>query len=320
MKRTGKRISLALIVLLLVGSLTACQVDDLVAAQGTQLAELESRLEKLENQINETNQDQKADQEVIQESNGLAYIVDKENGLVTIKGRGLCTSTDIVIPETLEGYPVTTIQTRAFQNDSDLKSITLPNSVTSIGNYAFYGCTGLTSVTIPDSVTSIENGAFYGCTGLTSITIPDSVTSIENGAFEDCTGLTNVTIPNSVTSIGNFAFSGCTGLTSITIPESVTSIGVCAFSDWTGLTSITIPDSVTSIGKNAFYDCSSLTNITIPDSVTSIGDEAFSNCKKLNSIKFQGTKAQWNAISKGSNWNYNTGKYTITCTDGTISK
>ena len=32
------------------------------------------------------------------------------------------------------------------------------------------------------------------------------------------------------------------------------------------------------------------------------------------------TTAQWKAISFGSDWNKNTGNYTITCTDGTISK
>ena len=109
-------------------------------------------------------------------------------------------------------------------------------------------------------------------------------------------------------------------MTSITIPDSVTSIGNAAFASCSGLTSITIPDSVTSIGYNAFYKCSGLTSISIPDSVTSIGYNAFCNCSGLTSIKFNGTMAQWKAISKGSNWSYNTGNFTITCTDGTLDE
>ena len=58
--------------------------------------------------------------------------------------------------------------------------------------------------------------------------------------------------------------------------------------------------------------CSELTSITIPDSVTSIGFWAFSDCTGLKKINYCGTYAQWNAIYKGDDWDYNTGNYTIT--------
>ena len=120
---------------------------------------------------------------------------------------------DIVIPESVTyeevTYSVTSIGYQAFNYDSGLTSVTLPNSVISIGSEAFYGCSGLTSITIPNSVTSIDYEAFYGCSGLTSVTIPNSVTSIGGAAFSDCNGLTSVTIPNSVTSIGYDAFAYC---------------------------------------------------------------------------------------------------------------
>lgn len=106
---------------------------------------------------------------------------------------------------------------------------------------------------------------------------------------------------------------------SVTIPDGVTSIGWSAFSGCSGLTSVTIPDSVTSIGGWAFSKCS-LTSVTIPDSVTEIGYRAFYGCSDLTTINFQGTKAQWQAIEKGNDWDVDTGEYTVICTDGTISK
>ena len=130
----------------------------------------------------------------------------------------------------------------------------------------------------------------------------------------------DIIIPEGTEKVGDYAFYNCRGLTSITIPDSVTSIGECAFYDCSGLTSITIPDSVTSIGSSAFFGCSGLTSITIPDSVTSIRDYAFYNCSGLTSIKFNGTMAQWGAISKHGLWADNTGDFTITCTDGVLDR
>ena len=161
----------------------------------------------------------------------------------------------------------------------------------------------ITTYEIPDGVTSISNAAFNTCTGLTSITIPSSVTSIGQNAFYGCSKLTSITIPDSVTSIGNTAFQSCSSLTSITIPDSVTTIGQYAFSGCSSLTSITIPDSVTSIGNYTFANCKSLTSINIPDGVTFIGKNAFYGCSELKTINYTGTKEQWNAITKDSNWN-----------------
>ena len=193
------------------------------------------------------------------------------------------------------GSSTSSIESNINYIPSSLKSVTVTGG--NILYSAFYNCSSLTSITIPDGVTSIGEYAFWGCTSLTSVTIPDSVTSIGGKAFSGCSSLTSITIPNSVTSIENETFYGCSSLTSITIPNSVTSIGYKAFTGCTSLTSITIPNSVTSIVHETFYGCSSLTSIT-----------------------FQGTQAQWGAISKGSNWNSNTGTYTIYCTDGNISK
>ena len=79
---------------------------------------------------------------------------------------------NIVIPATHNGKPVTKIARNGFQYSDNLKSITIPDSITSIGQDAFGDCVSLTEVVIPDSVNSIGNNAFKHCNTLESITIP----------------------------------------------------------------------------------------------------------------------------------------------------
>lgn len=66
------------------------------------------------------------------------------------------------------------------------KYIIIEPGVTRIGDMAFCGNTNLISVSIPNSMTSIGNMAFCVCSGLTSVTIPNSVSSIGYSAFRDC--------------------------------------------------------------------------------------------------------------------------------------
>ncbi len=145
---------------------------------------------------------------------GLLYTLINEDTGYEVYGY-VGTSTEVVIPSTYNGKPVTNIGYYAFEYCSSLTSVTIGNSVTSIGSSAFYNCYRLTSVVFEENsqLTSIGDYAFYYCTSLTSIEIPDSVTSIGSYAFSGCSKLTSIEIPDSVTSIGSYAFYNCSSLT-----------------------------------------------------------------------------------------------------------
>lgn len=205
---------------------------------------------------------------------------------------------NITIPGKVIGYTVTQIGASAFQNCSDLTSITIPESVTSIGARAFDACSSLTSVTIPKEVTSIGVRAFGYCTKLQEINVNSgngNYSSIEGVLFNKTqsticqypTGRTgaNYDIPEKVTSIGSYTFSGSAFLSSVSIPTSVTKIENDAFSEIKQLLSITIPEKVTSIGSNTFFGCSALTSVTILSTKSvGVGVSIFSGCSALSSI------------------------------------
>ena len=118
--------------------------------------------------------------------NGLTYRVNYNEVTITSLYQPINT---VVIPDKIDGFPVTSIGDFAFANSS-ITSVMIPDSVKSIGTEAFSGCTRLTSVTIPDKVQVIGAEAFWRCANLESIIIPDRVRSIGRDAFADCNKVT----------------------------------------------------------------------------------------------------------------------------------
>ena len=245
------------------------------------------------------------------------------------------TESTVILPSTINSWPVTKIGEDAFQDNTTITSVTIPDSVTEIGANAFAGCTNLTSVTYggdwsnltiqsgnpavqdaanaplfnfefipPDNTAVIVTNYKYNGAAA-DVTIPSRyqgkpVTTIGHAAFFN-SAVTSVTIPDSVTSISDEAFINCPKLTNISIPNSVTYIGFSAFSSCTSLKSITLPSSLSFISGALFLGCSQLTTIHIPVSVTSIGNNAFADCPSLMTVTYPGSKTQWDDITKGRN-------------------
>lgn len=135
------------------------------------------------------------------------------------------TAEEIVIPDTIEGVPVTVIDWYAFENCPKLRSVTIPDTVTHISRFAFVHCTALETVNMPSSLYSIEQYAFFNCPRLQGIDLPQGLTIIEDRAFCGCDSITEVTIPASCTSVGEYAFMNCGSLSMITVMGTDTAFG-----------------------------------------------------------------------------------------------
>lgn len=59
---------------------------------------------------------------------------------------------NLIIPNSIENYPVKEIGSNCFSNINKVESITVFDSVVAIGDFAFFGCPNLTKVVIPSSV------------------------------------------------------------------------------------------------------------------------------------------------------------------------
>ena len=234
---------------------------------------------------------------------------------------------DVVIPAVYNGMTVKAISDMAFSGCRSIESIVICDGIERIENYAFTGCTSLKRITVPDSVTYIGNSVFYGCRELCSLHIPASVTEIVDNPFRlvpmnaisidkenkhfKTDGNCIIDIPNSILVAGD---------ETSTIPDGVAHIGLSAFKDCSAIKNIVIPHGVTHICKEAFYYCMRLSSISLPSSIRYIGEEAFYFCKALNRIDFEGTISEWYSIATAYNWDAMTGKYTVFCKDGILTK
>jgi hypothetical protein len=150
---------------------------------------------------------------------------EAEDGIIIKKYSG--SGGVVVIPSTIEGYPVVSIASRSFEG-SYYEDNSLWNSLVRIPGNAFSQSIDLsvsgdgqgdniTSVVIPAGVKRIGMRVFQGCENLTTVILPDTLESIGGGAFNGCSNLYNLSIPDSITTINwdetnnfvSFAFGDC---------------------------------------------------------------------------------------------------------------
>lgn len=153
---------------------------------------------------------------------------------------------DIVIPPTIEYQGVT-------------------YHVTTIGNMAFWN-SDITSISIPNSVKIIENGAFRNCESLTSLTIPEGVEYLGDIW---CSKLASLTLPSSLEHCGHI---GSSILKTLVLPDNLKYFGGCSAER---LRSLTIPNSVEYVGS---LFCANLTSITFGNGIKEMPLDAFNNC------------------------------------------
>lgn len=246
--------------------------------------------------------------------------------------------TSIVIPS-----GITTLPDGIFADCEKLSDVILHDNIHTIGPGAFSACSSLASITLPSGLNTIGDGAFKSCKKIANIFIPYGVTSIGKDAFVNCSALTSIVLSDSIISIGEHAFDGCP-LASLTLPSSLKELPGKYWFKHTSISYLVIPGSLGTMGEFSFNgarnspfetiiitegmkriewaalaDNDKLVKVVLPASITYLGNDIFNICPKLSELHFEGTKAQWESISKDPNWKGRENKLTVVhCTDGDV--
>lgn len=160
------------------------------------------------------------------------------------------------------------------------KTVTIPaemdgSPVVEIGESAFEDNTSITSVILPETLEKIEDSAFSGCSGITGIKLPEGLTSLDKYAFSH-TGIREITLPASLKTC-NYPFIGCKELKKVTFAEGTEKVPASALEDTIALETVVFPDTVTYIGPKAFRGCRSLKEITLPPALEQLAGFAFTD-------------------------------------------
>lgn len=250
-----------------------------------------------------------------------------------------CTGlTRIVLPNGIRQ-----IGDEAFFGCRGVTMVILPDTLDSVGRSAFDGLdpscykqTGygkylsteaedhylLVSITRLDPAEGCEvvaQGAFEGYSG-TELFIPKSIRSIPDGAFSRLANLIEVTFESGsrIKSLGREAFALCTNLRTVVLPEGITEIPERSFLGCLMLRDVALPEGIVTLSDGAFEGCLMLFEIGLPATVKVIGDGAFAGIDDLRTLRFLGTKSDWDMIEKGEGWKHESARVSVICADGTV--
>lgn len=259
-------------------------------------------------------------------SNGVLEYTLVRNEYYIVSGIGTVTDSNVVIPSMYNGFAVKGIGEYSFQNCTNIKSITIPESIETIGTFAFSGCTYIEKIYFnatrcQDAETS-DN--IFDCVGQNSsgveVVFGNSVERIPANLFatsstKNFANITSTSLGSNVKFIGKRAFYYCSSLKSISISDNLEHISVNVFEGCTSLQFNeydrcnylgsnnnpylilynTIDDAISDceINQNckfiygrAFDSFTLISNVTIPANVISIGENSFS-CHLLKNVYFE---------------------------------
>ncbi len=164
--------------------------------------------------------------------NNLMFVENRDGtlNLIDYMGEGSI----VVIPDTVNGKRVTTIDKYAFFNCKKLETVIIPDGVVSIGRNAFDNCSSLANVSFPKNKIVIHSGAFTMC-AFKQLVITENMRFVVDdygkGHFSECKDLGLVIIEEGIEEIPERMFASCRNLKAIVMPASVKRIGhyICEY-------------------------------------------------------------------------------------------
>jgi len=216
--------------------------------------------------------------EELPETDASHFLLSEKNGEYEItKYLGTGYSESVRIPAQIGGKPVTSIKSRAFERNTDIKAMYIPDSVTLIEDNILTGSTDIRSLRVPflgSSRTDTDKaflGYFFGSEKYTDnprdvvpslryLELGEGMTELAEKALFECNDLELITLPESMTKLGTYSLYGCTSLLALNV------------------------DGLSAVEPHALHSCASLTRLVFSEKLTSIGIGALEGCVEMRML------------------------------------
>lgn len=218
------------------------------------------------------------------------YTISDKSGYVVIQDY-VGSSKDVVIPATINGFPVRYIGIRAFTG-TVAENVVLPDTLEEIMLEAFLSCKSLKTIHFPSNLQKIGFDAFRNCSSLEQVNFPDGLESIKGGAFSGCIALKEVVIPGTVKDLGEELFSGCDSIETVTFKHGLEVIGGRVMFTSPMIKTLEIPSSVKEIKSEALLSLK-LDSITFLGDAPIVGKYHFQWCPEHFTIYYDPNTSGW---------------------------
>lgn len=213
--------------------------------------------------------------------------------------RGLEANTsvkDLKIPAMYNGLAVTVVDGYAFRQCTNIRSVSIPDTVKVVEGTAFFGCKALEEINVYE-VDGNHNKVFFSHDG--ALFMNDEVTSEVSLWMYPIAKTGAYVFPENVQYIPSNVFSNSL-ITEVTLPASLLEIASDTFVSCQNLTTIRFADSKEdnanlTIAENAFVNLKNLTTFALPKQYTSFNRAIFDGCDALVTFEVSNANAAYTA-------------------------
>ena len=215
---------------------------------------------------------------------GVNYSYNRLTDSYAVNGISIAAGKNVIIPDTVNGKPVTAIWGvgAIFNSLSNLETLILPDTIEIIGSFDYADAPKSLKFNEYDNglYLGTEDNPYFAFINPKYIETVEEMNYILDSGVNDVIKATEPSMPYDVWG---------SDITSCVIHPDTKIMADQAFSGCHKLKSIVIPGGIKRIPEYAFAGCDSLENVIIKEGVEVIGEDAFVNCYSLASLSLPST-------------------------------